>query len=102
MIGRDSSIRVAADRFLEEETVTASVVGLSGSPKPVSCSRALLELTLAALERQGAGPSRRFDLAPLPADALLGRREDLHLTDAIQTVLSSGTSVVSTPLHLRT
>src|SRR6266550_2375888 len=67
MIGRDSSIRVAADRLLEEETVTASVVGLSGSPKPVSRSRALLELTLAALARQGAGPSRLFDLPPQDA-----------------------------------
>jgi len=102
MIGRDSSIRVAADRFLEEETVTASVVGLSGSPKPVSRSRALLELTLAALERQGAGPSRLIDLAALPADALLGRREDRDVTEAIQTVLDSGIVVVSTPIYRAT
>ncbi len=102
MIGRDFSIRVAADRFLEEETVTASVVGLSGSPKPVSRSRALLELTLAALERQGAGPSRLIDLAALPADALLGRREDHDVTEAIQTVLDSGVVVVSTPIYRAT
>src|SRR5213592_1231744 len=102
MIGRDSSIRVAADRFLEEEIVTASVVGLSGSPKPVSRSRALLELTLAALERQGAGPSRLIDLAALPADALLGRREDRDVTEAIQTVLDSGIVVVSTPIYRAT
>src|SRR5216117_3630774 len=102
MIGRDSSIRVAADRFLEEETVTASVVGLSGSPKPVSRSRALLELTLAALERQGAGPSRLIDLAALPADALLGRREDPAVADAIQAVLDAGIVVVSTPIYRAT
>src|SRR5258705_9299663 len=102
MIGRDSSIRVAADRFMEEETVTASVVGLSGSPKPVSRSRALLELTLAALERQGAGRSRLIDLAALPADALLGRREDRDVTEAIQAVLDSGIVVVSTPIYRAT
>jgi len=102
MIGRDSSIRVAADRFLEEETVTASVVGLSGSPKPVSRSRALLELTLAALERQGTGPSRLIDLATLPADALLGRREDRDVAEAIQTVLDAGVIVVSTPIYRAT
>jgi len=102
MIGRDSSIRVAADRFLEEETVTASVIGLSGSPKPVSRSRALLELTLAALERQGTGPSRLIDLATLPADALLGRREDRDVAEAIQTVLDAGVIVVSTPIYRAT
>ena len=102
MIGRDSSIRVAADRFKEEETVTASVVGLSGSPKPVSRSRSLLELTLTALERQGAGPSRLIDLAALPTDALLGRRDDRDVTEAIQAVLDSGIVVVSTPIYRAT
>ena len=102
MIGRDSSIRVAADRFWEEEIVTASVVGLSGSPKPVSRSRALLELTLAALEHQGTGPSRLIDLATLPADALLGRREDRDVAEAVQTVLDAGILVVSTPIYRAT
>jgi len=102
MIGRDSSIRVAADHFMEEETVTASVVGLSGSPKPVSRSRALLELTLAALERQGAGPSRLIDLAALPTDALLGRRDDRDVTEAIQAVQDAGIVVVSTPIYRAT
>jgi len=102
MIGRDSSIRVAADRFLEEETVTASAVGLSGSPKPVSRSRALLELTLAALERQGTGPYRLIDLATLPAEALLGRREDGGVAEAVQSVLDAGIVVVSTPIYRAT
>jgi FMN reductase len=102
MIGRDSSIRVAADCFLEEETVTASVVGLSGSPTPVSRSRALLELTLSALERQGAGPSRLIDLAALTADALLGRREDRDVAEALQAVLDAGIVVVSTPIYRAT
>ncbi len=79
--------------------MTASVIGLSGSPKPVSHSRTLLALTLAALERQAAGSSRLVDLAELPADALLGRREDREVADAIQAVLDAGVVVVSTPIY---
>jgi len=82
--------------------VTASVIGVSGSPKSASRSRALLELALAALERQGAGPSRLIDLAKLPADALLGRREDPEVADAIQGVLDAGIVVVSTPIYRAT
>src|SRR3989454_9591072 len=99
MIGRDSSIRVAADRFWEEEIVTASAVGLSGRPKPVSRSRALLELTLAALERQGNGPSRLIDLATLPADALLGPREDRDVAEAVQTVVDAVRLFLSSPVY---
>lgn len=82
--------------------MTAHVVGLSGSPAPVSRSRALLELALAALERQGAGYSRLIALAELPADALLGRRDDREVADAIQGVLSAGIIVVSTPIYRAT
>jgi len=82
--------------------VTAPVIGLSGSPKPVSRSRALLELALAALERQGAGPSRLIDLAQLPSDALLGRREHREVSDAVQSVLDAGIVVVSTPVYRAT
>ena len=82
--------------------MTASVIGLSGSPKSASRSRALLELALAALERQGTGPSRLIDLAGLPADALLGRREDRDVADAIQGVLEAGIVVVSTPIYRAT
>jgi len=82
--------------------VTAPVVGLSGSPKPVSRSRTLLELALTALERQGTGPSRLIDLAKLPSDALLGRREDREVADALQAVLDAGIIVVSTPIYRAT
>jgi len=82
--------------------VTASVIGVAGSPKSASRSRALLELALAALERQGAGPSRLVDLAKLPADALLGRREEPEVTHAIQGVLDAGIVVVSTPIYRAT
>jgi len=82
--------------------VSASVVGLSGSPAPVSRSRALLEQALAALERQGAGPSRLIDLAQLSADGLLGRRDDRDIADALRGVLEAGILVVSTPIYRAT
>jgi len=82
--------------------VSASVVGLSGSPAPVSRSRALLELALAALERQGSGPTRLIDLAQLSADGLLGRREDREVTAALRAVSEAGVVVVSTPIYRAT
>jgi FMN reductase len=75
---------------------------LSGSPAPVSRSRALLEQALAALERQGAGPSRLIDLAQLSADGLLGRRDDRDIADALRGVLEAGILVVSTPIYRAT
>ena len=82
--------------------MSASVIGLSGSPNMASRSRALLELALAALDRQGAGPSRLIDLGKLPADALLGRRQDRDVADAIQGVLDAAILVVSTPIYRAT
>ncbi|HEY3219184.1 MAG TPA: NAD(P)H-dependent oxidoreductase [Gemmatimonadales bacterium] len=82
--------------------MTASVVGLSGSPGQVSRSRTLLELALTALERQGALPSRLIELSRLPSDALLGRREAPEVANAIQSVLDSGIVVVSTPVYRAT
>ena len=64
--------------------MSTPVIGLSGSPNTSSRSRALLELALTALERQGAGPGRLVDLATLPSDGLLGRRKDLDVAEAIQ------------------
>lgn len=82
--------------------MTASVVGLSGSPGQVSRSRTLLELALTALEKQGAAPSRLIDLAQLPSDGLLGRRRSTEVTEAIQNVLDAGLLVVSTPIYRAT
>jgi len=82
--------------------VSASAVGLSGSPAPVSRSRTLLELALAALERQGSEPTRLIDLARLPADGLLGRREDREVTSALRAVSEAGVIVVSTPIYRAT
>ena len=78
--------------------MTASVIGVASSPKSASRSRALLELALAALERQGAGPSRLVDLATLPADALLGRRDTAELqvvADFLRDLIASPGGMVS-------
>jgi FMN reductase len=80
----------------------STAVGLSGSPNSISRSRALLELALTAVERRGVGPSRLIDLARLPADALLGRRTDPDVTDAIRAVLGASVLVVSTPIYRAT
>ena len=82
--------------------MSTPVIGLSGSPNTSSRSRALLELALAALERQGGGPTRLIDLAKLPSDGLLGRREDREVADALQSVLDSSIIVVSTPIYRAT
>jgi len=82
--------------------VSTPVIGLSGSPNPSSRSRALLELALTALERQGAGPSRLVDLATLPSDGLLARRQDAAVSDAIQGVVDAAIVVVSTPIYRAT
>jgi len=82
--------------------VSTPVIGLSGSPNTSSRSRALLELALAALERQGAGPGRLVDLATLPSDGLLARRQDAVVSDAIQSVVDAVIVVVSTPIYRAT
>ena len=82
--------------------MTATVVGLSGSPGQLSRSRTLLELALNALENQGVAPSRLIDLAQLPAEALLGRREATEVREAIQSVLDAGVLVVATPIYRAT
>lgn len=82
--------------------MTATVIGLSGSPGQLSRSRTLLELALNALEKQGVAPSRLIDLAKLPADALLGRREATDVRESIQSVLDAGVLVVATPIYRAT
>ena len=84
--------------------MSTPVIGLSGSPNTNSRSRALLEIALTALERPGAGggPSRLIDLAKLPSDGLLGRREDADVSEAIQSVLDAAIIVVSTPIYRAT
>jgi len=77
-------------------------VGISGSPSPTSRSRTLLGLALASLERRGVIATRTVDLATLPADALLGRRRDTPVNDALAAVGRARILVVSTPVYRAT
>lgn len=77
------------------------VVGVSGSPSATSRSRVLLEHALGVLERHG-GRTQRFDLAACPADALLGRRADPAVADALSAVQGARIVVVSTPIYRAT
>ncbi len=78
-----------------------NVVGVSGSPAARSRSRVLLEAALNALERYGTR-GRPIDLAGLPADALLGRREDPTVADALAAVQAARIIVVGTPIYRAT
>jgi len=77
------------------------VVGLSGSTGKTSRSRTLLESALGAFERYAAR-TRQIDLAALSADALLGRRQDPAVTDALGAVQGARIIVVSTPVYRAT
>lgn len=76
-------------------------LGVSGSPSAASRSRTLLERALVALERHGAG-TERLHLADLPADALLGRREDPAVQGALAAVQEARILIVSTPIYRAT
>lgn len=82
--------------------MTPFVVGISGSPSATSHSRTLLELALTALERHSGSPARRIDLAQLPADGLLGRRQDRDVLGALRAVEGAGILVVSSPIYRAT
>src|SRR2546425_10126842 len=60
-------------------------VAISGSPRSPSRSKTLAELMLAALAARGY-ETRVVDLAVLPADALLARRESPEIDEAIAAV----------------
>jgi len=76
-------------------------VGLSGSPSPNSRSRILLEHTLVQLAAEGV-EVQLLDLAELPADALLGRRKDPLVYEAIQQSSQAAILVLATPIYRAT
>ena len=79
---------------------TGRVVGISGSPSPVSKSRVLVETALGAF---GDGAvTTLIDLAALPADALLGRGSAAEVAKAIAAVGQARIVVVGTPVYRAT
>ena len=74
---------------------------ISGSPSATSKSRALLEHAQAQLEAAGCSTTL-IDLAALPAEALLGRRENQDVREAIEQVKAARIVVASSPTYRAT
>jgi FMN reductase len=72
----------------------SSVIGLTGSLFAPSRSGALVAAVLAQL-----ADTRLIDLSQLPAEALLARRKDPALEDALQAVCGCSVLVVGTPIY---
>jgi FMN reductase len=73
-------------------------VAVSGSPRSPSKSKALAELLLAALERRGCSTGL-IDLATLDAEALLVRREDAGVANAIEAAGAADIVIAATPTY---
>ena len=75
----------------------APLVAVSAGDSPTSKTRALAR---SALDIEGGG--RLIDLIDLPADALLGRRPDQAVDDAVALASSAGILVLATPVYRAT
>ncbi|MGA3146960.1 MAG: NAD(P)H-dependent oxidoreductase [Acidimicrobiales bacterium] len=73
------------------------LVVVSSSDSPTSKTRALAN---AAIEVGGGG--RLVDLVELPADALLGRRQDELVDDAVAAASAAGILLLATPVYRAT
>lgn len=74
-----------------------TLVAVSSGDSATSKTRAL---AVAALEVGGGG--RLIDLIDLPADALLGRRQDDAVDDAVAVAASASVLVLATPIYRAT
>lgn len=74
-----------------------SLVAVSSGDSAVSKTRAVAEV---ALELGGGG--RLIDLIELPADALLGRRQDAAVDDAVAAASEASVLVLATPIYRAT
>ncbi len=81
--------------------VTGPLVAVSSGDSPNSKTRAL---ALSALDAGGepGGGGRLIDLIDLPADALLGRRPDPAVDDAVAAASSAGILILATPVYRAT
>jgi FMN reductase len=73
-------------------------VGIAGSLFAPSRSGALVAAVLAELSARGA-QTRLVDLSKLPAEALLARRKDPELDDALAAVGAAQVLVLGTPIY---
>jgi SsuE family FMN reductase len=75
-----------------------NAVAISGSPRTLSKSKALAELLLEALAARGCS-TQLIDLATLDAEALVARRDDAGVSDAIAAVGAAQIVVAATPTY---
>jgi len=73
-------------------------VAISGSPRSPSRSKMLAERMLEALAERGY-ETRLIDLATLPADALLARRQSPEVDEAIAAVGKARIVIAATPTY---
>ncbi len=74
---------------------------IAGSPSPQSKSRALLELARERLDAAGF-ETTVIELAALPAEALLGRKKDARVEEAVGAVGSADIVVAASPVYRAT
>jgi FMN reductase len=82
---------------MSAEPVPGGLVAVSSGDSATSKTRAL---AAAALELAGGG--RLIDLIELPADALLGRRQDPAVDDAVAAASAAGVLFLATPVYRAT
>jgi FMN reductase len=73
-------------------------VGIAGSPRSPSKSRALLECVLAELAGRGY-ETRLIDVAALPAEALLARGQSAEMDEAARAVGEAEVVVAASPTY---
>jgi FMN reductase len=77
--------------------MSGPLVVVSSGDSPTSKTRALAEAALAI-----GGGGHLIDLVDLPADALLGRRHDQSVDDAVAAAAGAATLVLATPVYRAT
>jgi FMN reductase len=100
----DETLDQAIEDVLEETLALARfdgvlrAVGISGSPRSPSKSKALLQRLLESLARYGA-ETTLIDVAALPADALLARETSREIDDALALVGQADIVAASSPTY---
>lgn len=78
-----------------------TAIGISSSPTPGSRSRKVMSRVLELIAGHGVETSI-LDLADLPADALLARRTDPVVADAVAACMKASILVLATPTYRAT
>jgi FMN reductase len=100
----DESLDQAIEEVLEETLSLARLdgvlraVGISGSPRSPSKSKAMLQRMMDSLARYGA-ETKVIDVATLPAEALVARESAQQIDDAVAAIGQADIIVASSPTY---